>query len=210
MHHQSVTHLSNRDLLAVLIGENQADCLLLETEGSLADLFPPNPATVLIAQDAAVDRSWASPRYIMAAAREITLRSLAEDLSRHGESLSSPQAVRNYLRLTLRDRPFEVFMVLFMDHHNNLIAAEEMFSGTLSATSVYPREIVKRAMEHNASGVVLCHNHPSCIADASRADVWLTEQVKASLSLLDVHLIDHFIVAGNEIVSFAERGLLKG
>lgn len=209
MNRQSaVTHLSNRDLLAVLVGENQADCLLMETEGSLADLFPPNPATVLIAQDAAMDRSWASPRYIMAVAREITLRSLVEDMSRHGESLSSSQRVRDYLRLTLRDRPYEVFMVLFLDHHHNLIAAEEMFRGTLTQTSVYPREVVKRALEHNASGTLICHNHPSGVAEASQADRWLTDQIKASLALVDVKLIDHFIVAGNNTVSFAERDWL--
>ncbi len=207
-HQSSVTHLSDRDLLAVLIGENQADCLLLETDGSLADLFPPNPATVLIAQDAAVDRAWANPRYIMAVAREITLRSLAEDMSRHGESLSSPQRVRDFLRLTLRDRPYEVFMVLFLDHHHNLIAAEEMFRGTLTQTSVYPREVVKRALEHNASGAMICHNHPSGVAEASQADRWLTDQIKACLALVDVRLTDHFIVAGNNTVSFAERGWL--
>jgi DNA repair protein RadC len=102
----------------------------------------------------------------------------------------------------------EVFMALFLDAQNRVIAAEELFRGTLTQTSVYPREVVKRALVHNAAAVILAHNHPSGVAEPSRADEFLTQTLRQSLSLVDARVLDHFIVAGNGVVSFAERGLL--
>lgn len=99
-------------------------------------------------------------------------------------------------------------MVLFLDAQNRLNAAEELFSGTLTQTSVYPREVIKRAMHHNAASVILAHNHPSGVAQQSAADELLTQQLKQALALVDVRVLDHFIVAGNQTLSFAERGLL--
>ncbi len=99
-------------------------------------------------------------------------------------------------------------MVLFLDAQNRVIASEEMFRGTLTQTSVYPREVVKRALAHNAAAVILAHNHPSGVAEPSRADEFLTRTLRESLALIDVRVLDHFIVAGNGVVSFAERGLL--
>jgi DNA repair protein RadC len=124
--------------------------------------------------------------------------------------LASPAAVRTYLRVLLAKRDHEVFVVLFLDVQNRVIASEEMFRGTLTQTSVYPREVVKRTLELNAAAVILAHNHPSGIAEPSRADECLTQTLKASLALIDARVLDHFIVAGNgnTIVSFAERGLL--
>jgi DNA repair protein RadC len=138
---------------------------------------------------------------------EMARRALGEDM-KQGDALNSPRAVRDYLRLLLGGRNHEVFMVLFLDAQNRVLASEELFRGTLTQTSVYPREIVVRALHHNAAGVILAHNHPSGVAEPSQADRWLTDQLKTALGLIDVKVIDHFIVAGSEGFSFCERGWL--
>ena len=143
----------------------------------------------------------------LAAGVEIARRAAREAL-RRGGVLTSPDAVRDYLRLVLAAREIEVFMALFVDSQHRLIAAEELFRGTLSQTSVYPREIVKAALRHNAAAVIFAHNHPSGVAEPSRADELLTQSLKAALALVDVRTLDHFVVAGGQVVSFAERGLL--
>ena len=123
-------------------------------------------------------------------------------------SLTSPTAVRDYLRLLLHDRQHEVFVVVFLDAQNRVIAADELFRGTLTQTSVYPREVVKEALARNAAGVILCHNHPSGLAEPSFQDHALTRSLSEALALVDVNVLDHFIVAGAKALSFAERGLL--
>jgi DNA repair protein RadC len=122
--------------------------------------------------------------------------------------LSSPEAVRDFLRLTLSQLPHEAFVGLFVDSQNRLIAARELFRGTLAQTSVYPREVVKAALAHNAAGVIFAHNHPSGVAEPSRADELLTASLKQALALVDIRTLDHLVVAGHRVVSFAERGLL--
>ena len=138
---------------------------------------------------------------------EMSRRALSEEM-RAGDALHSPGAVRDWLRLKLSGLPHEVFLVVFLDAQNRVIEAEELFRGTLTQTSVYPREIVKRALARNAAGVILAHNHPSGVAEPSQADRWLTDQLKAALGLVDVKVLDHFIVAGGAGLSFAERGWL--
>jgi DNA repair protein RadC len=138
---------------------------------------------------------------------EMAKRSLREDL-RAGDAMSSPGAVRDYLRLTLSQRPYEVFVGIFLDAQNRLIAADELFRGTLTQTSVYPREVVKAALAHNAAAVVFAHNHPSGVAEPSHADEILTRNLKEALGLVEVKVLDHFIVGGQAAMSFAERGLL--
>ncbi|MDD5389315.1 MAG: DNA repair protein RadC [Gallionellaceae bacterium] len=138
---------------------------------------------------------------------EMARRALGEDM-KQGDALNSPRAVRDYLRLRLGGRNHEIFMVVFLDAQNRVLAAEEMFRGTLTQTSVYPREILVHALRHNAAGVILAHNHPSGVAEPSQADRWLTDQLKTALGLVDVKVIDHFIVAGSEGFSFCERGWL--
>lgn len=138
---------------------------------------------------------------------EMSRRALAEEMRRR-DALSSPGAVRDWLRLRLAGLAHEVFMVVFLDAQNRVLASEELFRGTLTQTSVYPREVVKRALAHNAAGVILAHNHPSGIVEPSQADRWLTEQLKAALALVDVRVLDHFVVAGSAGLSFAEKGLL--
>lgn len=138
---------------------------------------------------------------------EMTRRALLEELT-EGVALSSPKAVKDYLALSLGALPHECFMVLFVNAQNRLIAAEEMFRGTLTQTSVYPREIVKQALARNAASVIFAHNHPSGAAEPSQADRYLTDNLKAALQLVDVKVLDHFVVAGRQVISFAERGLL--
>jgi DNA repair protein RadC len=143
----------------------------------------------------------------LAAVLELARRCLGEELRARG-ALNSPGAVRDYLRLALGNREHEVFTVLFLDAQHRVLAAEELFRGTLTQTSVYPREIVKAALRTNAAAVIFAHNHPSGVAQPSQADELLTRCLKDALALVDVKVLDHFIVAGNQTLSFAERGLL--
>ena len=137
------------------------------------------------------------------------LRLLEERLEYKRTVLASPQAVRDFLRLRMAQLEHEVFIALWLDAQNRLIEVEELFRGTLTQTSVYPREVVKSALAHNAGAVILAHNHPSGVIEPSRADKVLTASLKQSLALVDVKVLDHFIVGGaKEPLSFAERGLL--
>ena len=124
------------------------------------------------------------------------------------DALASPDAVRDYLRLLLADRPHEVFVVMFLDSQNRVIETLEMFRGTLTQTSVYPREVVIEALSRQAAAVLLCHNHPSGRPEPSRADEALTQTLKSALALVDVRVLDHFIVTRSAVVSLAEMGLL--
>jgi len=142
-----------------------------------------------------------------AVAMELARRSLSEQMQAR-DSLASPMAVRGYLRLRMQHLGHEVFWVVYLDAQNRVIAAEELFRGTLTQTSVYPREVVKQALTHNAAGVILAHNHPSGIAEPSFQDQALTRSLSESLALVDVKVLDHFIVAQGACLSFAERGLL--
>jgi DNA repair protein RadC len=141
------------------------------------------------------------------AAVEMARRALAQEI-KSGVNLSSPQAVRDYLRLTLQHKPVEVFMAILLDAQNRVIAAEELFTGTLTQTSVYPREVVKTALKHNAAAIIFAHNHPSGVAEPSRADEVLTQALKRALDTVDVRVLDHFIVGSATALSFAESGLL--
>jgi DNA repair protein RadC len=123
-------------------------------------------------------------------------------------ALSSPSSVRDYLRILLHDRGHEVFVVVFLDAQHRVIASEELFRGTLTQTSVYPREVVKAALAHNAASILFAHNHPSGVTEPSRADELITQALKQALALVDVKVLDHFVIAGSGSVSFAERGLL--
>ena len=138
---------------------------------------------------------------------ELARRALAAELKQK-TLFDTPQAVRDYLQLQLGSRPHEIFAVLFLDSQHRLIALEEMFRGTLTQTSVYPREVVIRALALNAASVVLAHNHPSGSAQPSRADEMLTQTLKTALALVDVRVLDHFVVTASQAVSMAELGLL--
>ena len=142
-----------------------------------------------------------------AAAIELARRSLQEKLSQSA-ALTSPGAVRDFLRLKLASRKEEAFLCIWLDAQHKAIDIEQAFTGTLTQTSVYPREIVKSALRHNAAAVIFAHNHPSGVAEPSRSDELLTRDLREALSLVEVKVLDHFIVAGSQTVSFAERGLL--
>lgn len=138
---------------------------------------------------------------------EMARRALREELKK-GDAMSSPKSVRDYLRLSLEGKKHEIFIGIFLDAQNRTIATEELFNGTLTQTSVYPREVVKRALHHNAAAMIFAHNHPSGVAEPSQADEILTQSLKQALALVDVKVLDHFIVGGGNAMSFAERGLI--
>ena len=140
------------------------------------------------------------------AVMEMARRHLFETLSR-GEALCSPDDTRHYLSAQLADHTQEVFACLFLDNRNRVISFEKMFFGTIDGASVYPREVVRMALQKNAAVVIFAHNHPSGVAEPSRADENITRRLKEALALIDVRVLDHFII-GDDIVSFAERGLL--
>jgi DNA repair protein RadC len=127
---------------------------------------------------------------------------------RTGNALASPDSVRDYLRLLLAGREHEVFVVVLLDAQHRVLVCEELFRGTLTQTSVYPREVVKCALFANAAAAIFAHNHPSGVSEPSRADEMLTRELKAALALVDVQVLDHFVIAGSGALSFAERGLL--
>lgn len=143
----------------------------------------------------------------IAAVLELARRTLSEQMARQ-PLLDSPAAVRDYLRLWLGPQPMEIFAVLFLDNQHQLIASEELSRGTLSHTSVYPREIVKAALRRNAAALILAHNHPSGVAEPSAADRALTQTLRSALALVEVRVLDHLVVTRDSVVSFAERGLL--
>jgi len=141
------------------------------------------------------------------ATMELARRSLRDGM-RSANALTSPGAVRDYLQLAIADRQHEVFVCLWLDAQHRVIACEELFRGTLTQTSVYPREIVKAGLKANAAAVIFAHNHPSGAAQPSQADELLTRNLKEALTLVDIKVLDHFVVAGRQTLSFAERGLL--
>ncbi len=150
-----------------------------------------------------------APRHAarLAAAAELVRRSLLEQ-AREEDVIASPDALRDFLRLTLADREREVFIAVYLDNRHRVLAVEELFQGTLTQTSVHPREVVRAALRHNAAATIVAHNHPSGVAQASQADRTLTEQLRATLSHVDVRLLDHFIITPQAAISFAETGLL--
>lgn len=186
-----VSRLSDIELLAKLIGVQESR---RRYRGSLKSVFSPS-----VDEEESVE--------LCVVAKELVRRWLDEELRREC-TLNSPGSVRDYLRLFFAGQEHESFVVLFLDAQNRLIAAKELFRGTLAQTSVYPREIVKEALRHNAAALIFSHNHPSGLPEPSRADEVLTTSLKQALSLVDVKVLDHFILAGASTLSFAERGLL--
>lgn len=142
-----------------------------------------------------------------AAAVELVRRALQETLTANA-ALTSPEAVRDYLRLKLAGRKEEAFICIWLDAQHRAVDFDVPFTGTLTQTSVYPREIVKKALAKNAAAVIFAHNHPSGVAQPSQSDELLTRDLKEALALIEVKVLDHFIIAGNQAISFAERGLL--
>jgi DNA repair protein RadC len=200
--------LSDAELLAAVIGTGVRGRSAVDVARDALARFGGLAAVLAAGRDVACIPGIGPARCAtLAAGFELARRALAEDLAR-GDVLTSPEAVRDYLRLSLAARPFEAFVVLHLDSQHRLIAAEELFRGTLAQTSVYPREVVKAALARNAAAVIFAHNHPSGVAEPSRADELLTQSLKSALALVDIRTLDHFVVAGSHVISFAERGLL--
>lgn len=206
---QGVTALSDAELLAIFLrvgvkGKSAVDLArdLLIKFGSLNGIFSASQQEIKQVNGIGISK-YAQLQAIF----EMTRRALSEEMQVQ-DALSAPQQVRDYLRLKFGGLTREVFIVLFLDAQNRIICSEEMFVGTLTQTSVYPREVVKRALHYAAASVIFAHNHPSGVAEPSRADEQLTQQLKQALALVDVRVLDHFVVAGNTILSFSERGIL--
>jgi DNA repair protein RadC len=190
--------MSDVDLLGMIVGSKTAAQLLKDAGGSLTKVLYESMPSCNVRPRV---------RTKLRIATELVRRSLIEPM-RQRDALTSPASVRDYLRMTLTGRDYEVFMVLFLDAQHRVLESEEMFRGTLTQTSVYPREVVKRSLVNNAAAVIFAHNHPSGVAQPSNADELLTRSLKEALALVDVKVLDHFIVAGSAVMSFAERGLL--
>ena len=190
----NVTALSREDLVSEMLAPLPPTFAAGALRVTDADLSaPPSPESLLARR--------------LSVARELLLRDLREQMHR-GPVMTSPQILRDWLRLYCAGLEHEVFLVLYLDANHRLIEPQELFRGTLTQTSVYPRELVKGALARNAAALAVAHNHPSGQPEPSRADEFLTQTLKSTLSLVDVRVIDHFVVAGDQVVSFAERGLI--
>lgn len=206
---RGVSSLSDAELLAIflrtgVVGKSAVDLAreLLVRFGSLTRLFAASE------KEFCAIHGMGQAKYVqLQAVVEMAQRALQEEM-RTGDALNSPRAVREFLQLLLHARQQEVFVAIFLDAQHRVVATEELFQGTLTQTSVYPREIVKRALHHNAAALIFAHNHPSGVAEPSDADRLLTEELKKALGLVDVRVLDHFIVAGAGCLSFAEKGWL--
>ena len=201
--------LTDAELLAVMLGTGTAGASALDVAQRVLDRVGSKAALLASGSAELRDMRGFGPARAarLVATVELVRRALVEQAAQR-DVLTSPEAVRDYLRLSLSTLPHEAFMALFLDSQNRLLAARELFRGTLAQTSVYPREVVKAALAENAAGVIFAHNHPSGVAEPSRADELLTSSLKSALALVDIRTLDHFVVAGCRVVSFAERGLL--
>src|ERR671919_336073 len=198
--------LSDAELVAILLRTGMRNKTAVDLAGELLEKFG-GMAKMLEADLRGIKGLGPAKTAQFAAAFEILRRSLDEKL-RERSALTSPGAVRDYLRFALGQREHEVFVCIWLDAQHRVMSFEEIFSGTLTQTSVYPREIVKKALARNAAAVIFAHNHPSGVAQPSQADELLTRSLKEALALVEVKVLDHFVVAGNQAISFAERGLL--
>ena len=201
--------LSEPELLAIILrtgvrGKSAVDLAreLLERFGTLHGLLEAEPEAIQRSSGLGPAKS-AQLRAVLA----LVKRALGQEVQRR-DNLSSPQAVRDYLRLNLAQRDREVFAAVYLDAQNRVIKVQELFTGTLTQTSVFPRDVVRYALLNNAAAVIFAHNHPSGLAEPSRADELLTQALKQALALVDVRVLDHFIVGAGAAMSFAERGLL--
>lgn len=207
--HRGPAALSDAELLAIFLrtgtrGKTAVDLAreLLGSFGSLQSLIESN------VNDFCRSKGLGSSKYVqIQAAIELGKRYLEAGL-RQTDVLTSPQSTRDYLLAQLRGYPHEVFACLFLNNRHHIISFDKMFNGTIDGASVYPREVVKQALGHNAAAVIFAHNHPSGVAEPSSADIGLTRRLKTALELVDIRVLDHFVIAANQAVSLAERGLI--
>lgn len=200
--------LSDAELLAIFLRTGVTGFTAVDLARDLLNRFGGlRPLLQADIKDFCSARGLGEAKYAqLQAVLEMGRRHLSESLKR-GDAITSPEHTRRYLAARLRDYPFEVFACVFLDNRHRVLAFEELFRGTIDGASVHPREVVRRALHHNAAALILAHNHPSGIAEPSRADQSITERLRDALGLVDVRVLDHIIV-GDELVSFAERGLI--
>ncbi|WP_240207293.1 DNA repair protein RadC [Vibrio sp. CyArs1] len=205
--HRGSHALSDAELLAIFLRTGTKGMNVVQLADALLSDFGSLRALFTASQEAFCQRKGLGlAKYVqLQAVLEMSQRYLCETIQR-GDSLNSPEQTKHYLMSVLRDRHREAFYVLFLDNQNRVIADEIMFEGTIDAASVYPREVVKRALHHNAAALILAHNHPSGVAEPSQADRRITRRLSDALGLVDIRVLDHFVVGDGEVVSFAERG----
>lgn len=201
--------LSDAELLAIFLRTGLPGCSAVELARGLLGQF--GSLRALLEADHATfcrGRGLGTAKYAqLQAALELSRRHLLSTLQR-GDALTSPEQTRRYLASQLRDKHREVFAALFLDNRHRVIAYEELFHGTIDGASVHPREVVRRALALNAAALIVAHNHPSGVAEPSRADQQITEQLKRALALVEIRLLDHLVVGDGEVRSLAEEGLL--
>lgn len=200
--------LSDAELLAIFLRTGCKGFTAVDLARQLLDNFGGLKPMLQASQaDFCLHKGLGSAKYAqLQAVLEMAKRHLFEQLTR-GDALCSPAQTRQYLAAQLAAYPHEVFACLFLDNRNRVISFEKMFYGTIDGASVYPREVVRMALKRNAAAVIFAHNHPSGVAEPSQADEQITQRLKDALALVDIRVLDHFVV-GDEVVSFAERGLL--
>lgn len=201
--------LSDAELLAVLLGTGIAGGTALDLAHDLLQRFRTLRGLFGASQAVACEvRGLGPARWCqLQASVEIVRRNLRESLNRT-DALTSPAVTREFLQAKLRDLPHELFCCMLLDNRNRVIAFEELFRGTIDGASVHPREVVKLALQRNAAAVILAHNHPSGVAEPSQADEMITRRLRDALGLVDIRVLDHFVIGEGECVSFAERGLI--
>ena len=206
--HKGAEALSDAELLAIFLrtgikGKTAVDLArdLIADNGGLSPLLAANE------EQFCQSKGLGQAKYVqMQAVVEMSRRYLEEKIQR-GDALENASDVRSYLKSRLQHYPFEVFSCLFLDNKHRVIEYEELFRGTIDSASVHPREVVRRVLHHNAAAIILAHNHPSGVTEPSQSDIQITNKLKQALEMIDVRVLDHFII-GDEMISFAERGLL--
>jgi DNA repair protein RadC len=204
-----VQALADAELLAVVLRTGARGLGVLELARQLLHRYDGLPGVLAApAAELIATAGIGQAKYCqLAAALELARRGLQAKLSAAG-TLSSPRASAEFLRTWLRGYPYEVFAVVFLDNRHRVLASEELFRGTIDGASVHPREVVRRALAHNAAALILAHNHPSGVAEPSAADIAVTRRLSDALALIDVRVLDHFIIGDGEPLSLAERGLI--
>lgn len=199
--------LTDTELLAIFLRTGTQGIHVLELADRLLREFGSLRSLFAASEEAfCTQKGLGKAKYVqLQASLEMSQRYLNETLKR-GDALTSPQQTKLYLSSLLRDRQREGFYILFLDSQNRVICGELMFEGTIDSASIYPREVVKRTLEHNAAALILAHNHPSGVAEPSQSDRRITRRLSDALALVEVRVLDHFVVGDGEVVSFAERG----
>ena len=206
---QGVGKLSDAELLAIFLRTGIPGCSALDLARQLLARFAGVRGVLeATAGQFCAQRGLGASKYAqLQAALELTRRHMLEGLQR-SDCLTSSALTRDYIRARMRAYPREVFLCLFLDNQHRVIAVEELFQGTIDGSMVHPREVLSRALVHNAAALIFAHNHPSGVAEPSQADISITRRLKNALALVDIRTLDHLVVGGTEVTSLAERGLL--